>query len=828
MNAQVTVGIEGMTCANCVGRVERGVSKNSGVNTVDVNLATSSATIQFDPKVTPLAQLLEVIEKTGYDTVRQTALLRISGMTCAACVGRVEKALRSVEGVIEADVNLSTARARVVFLPKTASTAALRQAVQRVGYDAEEETSDHSDTGDSETERIRREFLFALAFTLPLVMIAMGPMAVPGLESRLEGTVLHGASRWLQLLLATPVQFLAGWRFYRVGFSELRHLSPGMSSLVMIGSSAAYFYSVVAILAPAWFPEGTAALYFEASAAIITLILLGKYLEARAKGRTSSAIRKLLELKAPEARVIREGAELSVNVDDVRVGDTLVVRPGERVPVDGEVTSGGSFVDESMISGESVPVEKGPGSEVVGGTVNKTGAFSYLATRIGEDTILAQIIALVERAQTTKPAVQAFADRVAAIFVPVVIVIALATFASWLIMGPEPALNYAFVTAVSVLVIACPCAMGLATPTAIMVGTGRGAEMGILFRKGTAMEVLAAVDTMVLDKTGTLTAGEMTVTEQKILPEFSEESLSLVHAMESRSEHPIAEAICRAIEPQAPRTTPVDHFEAIPGFGITGRVNDRRIDVGSARYMKQLDVDFSDRITASESEDGNAESLVFASIDGQPAAYFRIADPIKPEASTTIDALHKRGLSVTMLTGDNEHTAASIAKRAGIDDYRANMLPDEKVGVVAELQRAGRRVAFVGDGINDAPALAQSDVGIAIGTGTDIAIEAGDLILMSGRLTGLVDSLDLARRTLRTIRLNFFWAYIYNISLIPLAAGLFYALSGLLLNPMVAAAAMSISSLFVVTNSLRLRRFEAAGEQTEPAVGGGAVSAGGV
>lgn len=828
MNAQVTVGIEGMTCANCVGRVERGVSKNSGVDSVDVNLATSSATIQFDPKVTPLAQLLEVIEKTGYDTVRQTAILRISGMTCAACVGRVEKALRGVEGVIEADVNLSTARARVVFLPKTATTAALRQAVQRVGYDAEEETSDRTDTGDSETERIRREFLFALAFTLPLVMIAMGPMAVPGLESRLEGTVLHGASRWLQLLLATPVQFLAGWRFYRVGFSELRHLSPGMSSLVMIGSSAAYFYSVVAILAPAWFPEGTAALYFEASAAIITLILLGKYLEARAKGRTSSAIRKLLELKAPEARVIREGAELSVNVDDVRVGDTLVVRPGERVPVDGEVTSGGSFVDESMISGESVPVEKGPGSEVVGGTVNKTGAFSYLATRIGEDTILAQIIALVERAQTTKPAVQAFADRVAAIFVPVVIVIALATFASWLIMGPEPALNYAFVTAVSVLVIACPCAMGLATPTAIMVGTGRGAEMGILFRKGTAMEVLAAVDTMVLDKTGTLTAGEMTVTEQKILPEFSEESLSLVHAMESRSEHPIAEAICRAIEPQARRTRPVDHFEAIPGFGISGRVNDRRIDVGSARYMKQLDVDFSDRITANESEDGNAGSLVFAAIDGQPAAYFRIADPIKPEASATIDALHKRGLSVTMLTGDNEHTAASIAKRAGIDDYRANMLPDEKVGVVAELQRAGRRVAFVGDGINDAPALAQSDVGIAIGTGTDIAIEAGDLILMSGRLTGLVDSLDLARRTLRTIRLNFFWAYIYNISLIPLAAGLFYALSGLLLNPMVAAAAMSISSLFVVTNSLRLRRFEAAGEQTEPAVGGGAVSAGGV
>jgi Cu+-exporting ATPase len=823
MNSKVTVGINGMTCANCVGRVERGVRKNSGVDAVDVNLATSSATIEFNPEVTPLPQLLEVIEKTGYDTVRQAAILRISGMTCAACVGRVEKALRRVEGVVEADVNLSTARARVVFLPNSTTTAALRQAVQRVGYDANEETSDHTANSDSETARIRREFLFALAFTLPLVIIAMGPMAIPGLESRLEGTALHGASRWLQLLLATPVQFFAGWRFYRVGFSELRHLSPGMSSLVMIGSSAAYFYSVVAMLAPAWFPEGTAALYFEASAAIITLILLGKYLEARAKGRTSSAIRKLLELKAPEATVVRDGAEISVNVDDVRVGDTLVVRPGERVPVDGEVTSGGSFVDESMISGESVPVEKGPGSEVVGGTVNKTGAFTYLATRIGEDTILAQIIALVERAQTTKPAVQAFADRVAAIFVPIVIVIALATFTAWLLMGPEPALNYAFVTAVSVLVIACPCAMGLATPTAIMVGTGRGAEMGILFRKGTAMEVLAAVDTMVLDKTGTLTAGEMTVTEQKIMPGFSEDSLALIYATESRSEHPIAEAICRSLEPDAPSRPTLDHFEAIPGFGVTARIKEQRIDVGSERYMKQRKVDFGDRIAAAVSGDGNAGSLVFAAIDGYPAAFFRIADPIKPDASATIDALHRRGLSVTMLTGDNEHTAASIAKRAGIDDYRANMLPDEKVRVVAELQNDGRRVAFVGDGINDAPALAQSDVGIAIGTGTDIAIEAGDLILMSGRLTGLVDSLDLARRTLRTIRLNFFWAYIYNISLIPLAAGLFYALSGLLLNPMVAAAAMSISSLFVVTNSLRLRRFEAVGEQTEPTHQGGTI-----
>ncbi len=810
MSKEIRFGVQGMTCASCVTRVERALKKQPGVAQAAVNLATEQASVFVNTDGTNVAALLEAVNDAGYEPVRASLELGVKGMTCASCVGRVERALRKLDGVLSAAVNLATEKASVEYLPDAVSPADIGAAIRDAGYEPVDLDAS-ADAGrparDAELLALRKDLVFAAALTVPLVFIVMAPMLFPGLTAAMHGVLSAAGWRWVELALTTPVLFVAGSRFYRQGWAELRHFNPGMSTLVMLGTSAAYGYSVLAIMVPGLFPEGTANVYFEAAAVIVTLILLGKFFEAKAKGRTSAAIKKLMQLQAKTARVTRGGETLEVPIEQVVPGDMVVARPGERIPVDGEVVDGASFVDESMISGEPVPVEKQPGAAVVGGTINKNGVLTFRAERVGADTVLAQIIRMVEEAQAAKPPIQQLADRIAGVFVPVVILLAVLTFMIWSFIGPSPALNYAFVAAVSVLVIACPCAMGLATPTAIMVGTGKGAEMGTLFRQGTALELLARVDTVVLDKTGTLTKGRPELTDLHTFETEEDELLALVAAVEDQSEHPIAAAIVAAARERGIEWGKAAEGRAEPGFGVAATVAGRRVQVGADRYMQKLGIALDTTRSLAERLADQAKTPLYAAIDGRLAAVLAVADPLKAGSVDAIRALHETGLEVAMLTGDNERTARAIAGETGIDRVLAEVLPDQKAKEVKRLQEAGWRVAFVGDGINDAPALAQADVGVAIGTGTDIAIEAGDVILMSGDLRGIVNAIGLARRTLRTIRLNFFWAYAYNVALIPVAAGALYPLIKLLLNPMLAAFAMSVSSLFVVSNSLRLRGF---------------------
>ncbi len=818
MDKPIRFSIGGMSCAACVGRVERALKKLPGVHEVTVNLATSQATVAYEPQLIALADLLENVRKAGYEPILQRLDLPVRGMSCAACVRRVERALAKIPGIVEAQVNLAQERVSVLFLPASSGEETIRQAIVKVGYEVPAASSASADHEQADREReilvLRKDLTLAATFALPLVLLVMGPMVSPSLSTLLEQVLPIGSWQWLEALLATPVLFLAGGRFYRQGWKELRHLSPGMNTLVMLGASAAYGYSLLALLAPQLFPAGTANLYFEASAVIITLILLGRYFEARAKGRTSEAIRKLARLQSKSACVLRDGEPHEVPIEAVHPGELILVRPGERIPVDGEVTEGSSYVDESMISGEPSPVEKAPASEVVGGTVNKTGSFVFRATRVGADMVLSQIIRMVEEAQGSKPPIQQLADRIAGVFVPIVMVLATITFLTWLMTGPEPALNYAFIAAVSVLVIACPCAMGLATPTAIMVGTGKAAEMGTLFRKGTAIELLAGVDTIVMDKTGTLTEGQPEVTEFMVFQGDNTQLLTWIAAVEHQSEHPIAQAIVRAARTRDLKLPAATDFQAVAGFGVSARVAGRRLDIGAVRYLESLQITTHAAADACKRLAEQGMSLVLCAVDGQLAALLAVADPVKPGSRAAVSQLQALGMKTAMITGDNRHTAQAVGRSVGLELILADVLPDRKAAEVKRLQEQGRRVAFVGDGINDAPALAQADVGIAIGTGTDIAIEAGDVILMSGDLRAIVDAIALARKTLHIIRLNFFWAYAYNIALIPVAAGAFYPLTGLLLNPMLAAAAMSVSSLFVVSNSLRLKRFRST--QREP------------
>jgi P-type Cu+ transporter len=741
-------------------------------------------------------------------------ILSVGGMHCASCVGRVEKALQGAPGVHEASVNLASGRAFVALAGDSPDVEAITAAVRAAGFEAEaliespEQSDREAEARAGEARALRNAFLLAAVLTLPIFILDMGAHLVPGMAAWLERAVGTRNLHLLFFVLATGVQFGPGLRFYRTGWPALRRRAPDMNSLVMLGSSAAWGYSVIAVFFAGLLPEGTANVYFEASAVIITLILAGRYLEARARGRASDAIRRLISLQPRFARISRNGRELEAPVERVRIGDLVLVRPGEQLPVDGEVVEGSSWVDESMISGEPVPVEKSAGDEVVGGTINGNGALSFRATRIGADTVLARIVRMVEQAQAAKLPIQALVDKVTLVFVPVVIVVALLTFAVWLGFGPQPALTFALVNAVAVLIIACPCAMGLATPTSIMVGTGKAAELGLLFRKGDALQTLREVDTVALDKTGTLTRGEPALVAFLAAPGFDEEELlAAVAAVETRSEHPIAAAVVAGARERGVRPRDASDFRASPGLGAEATVEGRRVTLGAARFMQQLGVDIGSFAADAERLAREGGTPLYAAVDGRPAALLAVADPLKESAREAVGELRRRGLRVAMLTGDDRRTAEAVARAAGIDEVHAELLPEGKVEVLQQMQQAGRKIAFVGDGINDAPALARADVGIAIGTGTDIAISSAELVLMSGDLRKLPNAVALSSATLRNIRQNLFWAFAYNVGLIPVAAGVLYPAFGLLLSPMLAALAMALSSLCVVSNALRLKRF---------------------
>ena len=736
-------------------------------------------------------------------------VFRVEGMSCAGCVARVESVIGDVPGVEEANVNLATGRTAIRYLETVSSEADFREAIAAAGYGVcdLEEAVDHQA---EEIAGLRQDVIIAAVLTLPLLAIAKLPI-LPSVAETMYGLFPKHVWSTYEWALVTLVVFFAGWRFFRSGWTELRHFNPGMNSLVMIGAGAAYLYSLLVLLAPSQFPSGTAQSYFVAAGVIITLILVGRYLEALARGRTSKAIQALMGLEPQFARVVRDGLETEVAIDDLQVGDVLAVRPGERLAADGVVLEGVSQIDESMITGESMPVEKVAGSDVVAGTVNASGAFTYRATNVGDETVLRRIMDMVEQAQNDKPAIQRLAEKIASIFVPVVMGIAVVTFVVWMVVGQTPALNFAFVAAVSVLLIACPCAMGLATPTAVMVGTGRGAENGILIRNGSVLEKLARVDTVLFDKTGTLTHGTPVLTDL-LDPETGEiisspnEILAIIAAAESQSEHPLAHAIVTFATEKDLDIPKVFDFSVKPGFGIVATVSDKQVVAGTALLLEQEKVEFASSVSIADRLAAEGKTPVFAAIDGLVVAVLGIADTARPESKETITTLKQLGLRVGVISGDNQITAGVIAAELGIDQVIAETLPEDKAAEIKRLQQAGHKIAFIGDGINDAPALATADVGVAIGTGTDIAVEAGDLVLMSGDVRGVVKAIALARRTLTTIRYNFLWAYAYNVALIPVAAGLFYPLFGWLLNPMLAAAAMSVSSVLVVSNSLRLRK----------------------
>ncbi len=809
-----TIGLRvgGMTCASCVAHVEKAISAVPGVVAANVNLATERAEVRFAAAPDAIA-VAKAITGAGYEIGEETTELAVGGMTCASCVSHVEKALASVPGVVAATVNLATERASVRHLGGAASFADLAAAVRAAGYEArslagaggvdrERERREH------ELSALRRDLLVAAALTLPIFVLEMGGHLFETIHSFVMDTIGHRTSLYLMFALATLVQFGPGARFYRKGVPSLLRGAPDMNALVILGTTAAYAYSTVATFLPGLLPDGTANVYFEASTVIVTLILLGRYLEAVSKGRTSEAIRRLMGLQPKTARVLRDGVAAEIGVDAVLPGDIVMVRPGERIPVDGEVTEGSSFVDESMITGEPIPSAKGAGSSVVGGTINRTGSFSFRATKVGADTVLAQIIRMVETAQGAKLPIQALVDRVTAWFVPAVMALAALTFGAWFVFGPSPALTFGLVNAVAVLIIACPCAMGLATPTSIMVGTGRAAELGILFRNGEALQTLRDAGVIALDKTGTLTKGRPELTDLHAAPGVDEaQVLALAAAVEAHSEHPIAEAIVVAARARGLTVPAAEEFEAVPGFGVTARVTGRRVEAGAARFMIRLGYDVGAFAAIAERLAHEGKTPLYVAIDGRLAAALAVSDPIKGSTPDAIAALHALGLRVAMVTGDDRRTAEAIARQVGIDEVVAEILPAGKVDVIKRLREGGRLVAFVGDGINDAPALAEADVGIAIGTGTDVAIESADVVLMSGDLRGVATAIALSQATIRNIRQNLFWAFAYNAALIPVAAGALYPIWGMLLSPVLAAGAMALSSVFVLTNALRLRRF---------------------
>jgi Cu+-exporting ATPase len=806
----VTLPVTGMTCANCALNIERNVKKLPGVKEMNVSFATEQASVAFDTDQLQINDVVDKIHDAGYGVATATVEFPVTGMTCANCAMTIERTLKKkVPGVLNASVNFASERARVEYIPSLTTIDRMIDAIEEAGYGAirPDEILDEEDAElaarNAEIQNQTRKFVVGVLFTAPLFFLSMGR------DFGLLGLWSHGAwVNWLFLMLATPVQFYTGWDYYTGGWKSLRNKSANMDLLVAMGSSVAYFYSLALLLYP---PLGHH-VYFETSAVIITLIKLGKMLESRTKGKTGGAIRKLMGLRPKVATILENGKERDIPVSLVTVGNTVIVRPGESVPVDGTIIEGESSVDESMLTGEPIPVDKGPGSQIAGGTINGEGRLKVEATRVGKDTALARIIRLVQEAQGSKAPIQALADRVAAVFVPSVIGIAFLTFILWWAIGGQ--FVPSMIRMVAVLVIACPCALGLATPTAIMAGTGKGAEQGMLFKNSEALEMATKLDTIVLDKTGTITIGKPAVVNLIVsdaLVKDERELLQVSASAERGSEHPLGRAIVNEAEKRGLKLFEPHDFRASRGLGIKARVNGREVSVGKPQWFTEMGLRFDDALDDVRSLQAEGKTVMMVVVDQELAGLIAVADTVKPESGDAITDLHRAALKVVMLTGDNARTAQAIASTVGIDEVFSEVRPEEKSSKIKELQDHGDVVGMVGDGINDAPALAQADVGLAIGTGTDVAIETGDVILVSGNLTGVSKAIRLSRATMRTVKQNLFWAFFYNIILIPVAAGVLYPFEFLpdflrQLHPILAALAMAMSSITVVSNSLLLYR----------------------
>ena len=812
LKARIRLPIEGMHCASCASKVEDALRGVAGVEDATVNFAAEEAAVRAGPAGVDRGALVTAVERVGYGVRDEELELEILGMHCASCVGKVEAELSAVPGVTGASVNLAADSARVRGVPDQVRSAELVEAVRRAGYEAKVVTGVSRDEDARQAARsreltgLKRRFWVALALSAPLIALEMLPHLLMLLD--LGGQGWPTLDPWFQFALTTPILFYSGRGFFKGAWNGLKHRSADMNTLIAVGTGAAYAYSAVATALPGVFRAAgiQPAVYFEAAATIVTLILLGTWLESRAKGRTGEAIRALLDLQSRFARIRRPEGEIEVPLGEVEPGDVVIVRPGEKIAVDGVVIEGRTSVDESMLTGESMPVEKGPGDEVIGATLNRSGSVEFQATKVGSDTALAAIVRLVTEAQGSKAPVQRLADIVAAYFVPIVLAIAIATFVVWFAFGPEPSLTYAVVTSVAVLIIACPCALGLATPTAVMVGTGRGAAMGILIKDAGSLQRAHELETVVLDKTGTITRGEPEVTDvHPARIDGEDDLLALAASVERGSEHPIGEAIVRAAEARGLEGPSATDFQALAGHGVSASVDGRAILIGTPRLLRERGIEIADDGADAERLASEGKTPVAVARDGEVIGLIAVADTLQEGSAEAVRALQDQGLEVVMMTGDDRRTAEAIARRVGVDRVLAEILPEEKAAKVRALQSEGRVVAMVGDGINDAPALAQADIGIAIGSGTDVAIEASDITLIGADLRAVVQSIALSRRTMRTIRQNLFWAFVYNVLGIPLAAGVFYPWTGLLLAPWVGAAAMVLSDLFVMGNSLRLR-----------------------
>ncbi|MXU66027.1 heavy metal translocating P-type ATPase [Oceanomicrobium pacificus] len=808
------LSLEGMSCASCVGRVERALAAQDGVHDLSVNLASESASMALD-RPDRLTAVLDSLDAAGYPARTARLRLEIGSMSCASCVGRVDKALAALPGVTGVTVNLASESAVVDYVEGAVTPAEIANAATAAGYPATIAQSGGAEGQGArkaaEADDLKRRTLIAAALALPVFLLEMGAHLVPAVHMAIERSIGMQTSWILQFLLTSLLLAGPGRSFFARGLPALLKGAPDMNSLVALGTGAAWTYSTIATFLPGLLPAGVRAVYFEAAAVIVVLILIGRWLEARAKGRTGAAIEALMGLQVPTARLVEGEGARDVPVETLAVGDLILVRPGERIPTDAEIVEGSGRVDESMITGEPVPESKAAGDPVTGGTVNGTSSLTVRATRVGADTVLAQIVRMVETAQGARLPIQGLVDKVTLWFVPAVIGAAVLTVLVWLIFGPSPALTMALVAGVSVLIIACPCAMGLATPTSIMVGTGRAAELGVLFGKGDALQALSGVGIAAFDKTGTITEGRPVLTDMMVADGFDRDTLlAMAGAVEARSEHPLAHAIAEAAEGAGVALPPVTDFRSDTGFGVAATVGDQPVLIGARRLMEREKIDLGPFADEEASLAARGRSVLFLAVDGRAAALLAVSDPVKPGARGAVAALKARGIDVALITGDRKATADAIAAEVGIDHVVADVLPDGKVTALDDLRTGGRSLAFVGDGINDAPALAHADVGIAIGTGTDIAIEAADVVLMSGDPAGVVNAVEVSRRTMSNIRQNLLWAFGYNVALIPVAAGLLYPAFGILLSPVFAAGAMALSSVSVLTNALRLRRIRPA------------------